>query len=162
MDRDQLVLDLEQAHLTVLGHFATPASDWEKTYAPGKWTIRQILAHLADAEIAFLSRVLHAVAEPESNVDVWDENRWCAELDYINRPVELSRQLFNAAGSMLIYYARTIPDDAFERTVIHPEKGQTSAATWLAVRTKHALHHSGQIACAREGRTWSPSTKIWE
>ena len=48
----------------------------ERSYAPGKWTARQILCHLADCEIAFSFRLRQALAEPNHVIQPFDQDEW--------------------------------------------------------------------------------------
>src|SRR5690348_8773653 len=55
----------------------TPA-EFERTYAPGKWTARQILVHLAQTELAFGARARMALATPGYVAQAFDQDRWMA------------------------------------------------------------------------------------
>jgi hypothetical protein len=55
---------------------ALDAGRMERTYAPGKWTARQILAHLADAEIGIGFRLRQALAEDNHAAQPFDQDRW--------------------------------------------------------------------------------------
>src|SRR6185295_14690558 len=48
----------------------------DRSYAPGKWTARQILAHLADAEVGVGFRLRQALAEENHKAQPFDQDRW--------------------------------------------------------------------------------------
>src|SRR4051812_38043955 len=48
----------------------------ERSLAPGKWVAREIVAHLADCEIAFGFRLRQALAEPHPTVQPFDQDAW--------------------------------------------------------------------------------------
>lgn len=55
----------------------TPAQ-FERTYAPGKWTARQIMVHLAQSEMALGNRARMALATPDYRAQAFDQNQWIA------------------------------------------------------------------------------------
>lgn len=50
--------------------------DYERSYAPGKWTAREILAHLADCELGLGFRFRQVLAEPNHRVQPFDQELW--------------------------------------------------------------------------------------
>jgi hypothetical protein len=165
MDRNEIVSALEKNRDRVAAQFAAPQAELAKSYAQGKWTGRQILAHLADCEFINLWRFLRAVAEPGSNVEVFEENDWAARLDYAKRPVEISRDFFLAARGMLVHHVRSLPEDRLAGTCRHPEKGEMDGWRWARLTVGHCDHHLGQIEAARAGRPWvrvgNPDDKLY-
>jgi DinB family protein len=155
MNRDRIVQRLEENCRAVASHFEAPATELQMTYAPGKWTVLQILAHLADCETISVWRFGRAVAEPGSSVEAFEQDSWNDRLDYLVRPVALSRDMFLAARRMLIHHVRTLPDDRLRTTCNHSEKGKLDGYTWADVAAAHAEHHLGQIEAARSGRPWT-------
>jgi hypothetical protein len=136
-----------------------------KTYAPGKWKVNQILAHVADCEFINLWRFLKAVAEPGSNVEVFEENDWATRLDYAKRPVDVSRDIFLAARNMLIHHMEKMPEERLLGECHHPEKGTMPGWRWARLTVGHCQHHLGQIEAARAGKPWvrttSPDDKLY-
>src|SRR5688572_18182520 len=55
-----------------------PPEQFERTYAPGKWTARQILTHLAHTEMALGTRARMALATPNYTAQPFDQDRWVA------------------------------------------------------------------------------------
>jgi hypothetical protein len=108
MNRNEIVKELEADRDRVARQFAAPAADLGKTYGAGKWTVREILAHVSDCEFINLWRFLRAVAEPDSNVEVFEENDWAKRLDYAARPAEVSRDLFLTSRNTIIHYVKTL------------------------------------------------------
>ena len=165
LDRNEIVAALEANRDRMLAQFSAPAADFGKSYRPGKWTVRQILAHLADCECINLWRFLRAVAEPGSNVEVFEENDWAARLDYPNRPVDVSRDIFLGARKMLIHHVKTLPDASLETICRHPQKGDVPGWRWARLTMGHCEHHLAQVEAARAGKPWvkaeSPDAKLY-
>lgn len=136
--------------------YELPKSDLEKRYAPGKWTVREVLHHLADAEFVYLWRYLRGVAEPGAGVYGFDQDAWCRNLAYPQRHVLLSRELFHSARNMALYYLETLPETVFAHTIHHSEAGELPLSKVLDYWSTHTQHHLGQIHAACEGRVWTP------
>src|ERR1035437_2507149 len=58
--------------------------------APGKWSIRQIAAHLADAELVGAHRLRQVIAEDNPTLIAYDQDAWTKNLDYARRRTEQS------------------------------------------------------------------------
>src|SRR5205814_1425204 len=52
------------------------AAEFERTYAPGKWTARQVLIHLAQTELALGTRARMALSTPNYAAQPYDQNKW--------------------------------------------------------------------------------------
>ncbi|MDX2174942.1 MAG: DinB family protein [Candidatus Sumerlaeia bacterium] len=155
MDRDQLLEELETSRDAVLAAFDCPREFWDSSYAPGKWTVRQILTHIADTELVYYLRFSKAVAEPGTAVEAFDENAW-ARLEAATRSPSATRAMFDAVREALISRLRGLDDAALERTVAHPERGALSARAILGSASKHGPHHAGQVLAVRDGKPWQP------
>lgn len=156
MTRNELLQHLEQSRSAALEAYGCPTEDWPKRYAPGKWTVRQILVHLADVELVHLWRYSRALAEPGSTVYAFDHDGWVIALRYDERPLEVCRDMFAAIRSQIVHYVRTMPESTFEHTVNHSENGPTPVSRILNYLRYHTEHHLEQIQFAREGRVWTP------
>jgi hypothetical protein len=159
MNTDRIVRRLEENCRILDAHFEAPALDFEKTYAPGKWNVKQILAHIADCESISGWRFGRAVAEPGTSVEAFEQDPWADRLAYLERPVSLSRDVFLAARRLLIHHVRTLPGDRLRTTCKHPEKGELDGYTWADMAAAHAEHHVGQIEAARTGKPWIPRSE---
>src|SRR6266545_7076812 len=67
-------------HLARLVHSLDSAA-LDAAPAPGKWSVRQILAHLADCELVFGFRFRQTVAEDNPTLQPFDQDRWAAQYD---------------------------------------------------------------------------------
>ena len=154
MDRKRLLDELKQNTRELGARFELPEAQLERSYAPGKWTVRQLLAHLADSEFINLGRFCMAVAEPGSVVAPFSENRWASELGYDRRPRESAAQLFLGARQTLQHYVQTLPEELLSRSCVHPEKGPLDGWSWVELAIGHAAHHMSQIDAAASGEAW--------
>ena len=156
MNRAELLTSLRDSTQQMLAHASAPEAELDRSYGPGKWTAREVLAHLADVELVNLWRFLKAVAEPGSQVEVFDEQRWAEKLQYASRPGAISAEQIRGARALLLHLVETLPEAALSNGNIHPEKGVMTGSEWARLIDDHARHHLGQIDAARRGETWIP------
>jgi hypothetical protein len=86
-------------------YFDLPPNDLEKVYATGKWSIKEILVHLADAESILHERIKRIIAEPKQIIWAFDQDLWCKNLDYKNFPLGISKNLFISNTQSIIFLA---------------------------------------------------------
>ena len=154
MNREAILERLERTGEELASHAGSSPAELAKRYAPGKWSVAEILAHLADTELVNYWRFLRTVSQPGEDVDTFDEERWAETLDYANRPATISRELLLSIRKALVHYVRTLPADVLERSGTHPEKGTLTGWEWADLIAAHTEHHIDQIVAARNGTPW--------
>ena len=115
----------------------------KRTYAPGKWTAAQVLAHLADSEIAFGFRVRQIIAEPELGIQTFDQDRWArryGQMDGLE-----AAQTFQALRAWNLSLFRLLDKEEIEKSATHPERGPEKAGTVIRIIAGHTLHHLAQL-----------------
>jgi uncharacterized damage-inducible protein DinB len=148
--------DLTTSRDRALAAFALPAASLGRSYAPGKWTIRELLIHIADVESVFLERVRRVLAQDKALLLAIEPDRWHARLATPARNLDHCAQLFTACRTTLIGLAEGLSEADLARTGVHSEKGLLSLTQILGAAVWHADHHLGQIEAARDGRGWTP------
>lgn len=113
---------------------------------PDKWSIQEIVLHLADAEIMGAARVRQAVAEPGATVAVYDQDRWAAGLRYAVRgPAGVD----DALDLFALLRRATTPlfrEGGDSRTVVHPGwGGPITLRQLLELYADHGERHLAQI-----------------
>src|SRR6202035_5269898 len=78
-----------------------------RALAPGKWSARQILCHLADTELAFAFRLRQAMAEPHHVIQPFDQDKWAASYDAFEARAAVD--VFGAVRKWNITLIETIP-----------------------------------------------------
>jgi hypothetical protein len=111
--------------------------------APGKWSIRDILCHLADTEIAFGFRLRQSLAEPHHVIQPFDQERWAAP--YPNLTAHDALDAFSASRKWNVRLIRSLAKDAFSRELVHPERGSMTFQTLVETMGGHDLNHLSQI-----------------
>jgi hypothetical protein len=126
--------------------------------APGKWSIREIVSHLADGEVILGSRYRLVAAHDRPAIPGYDQDLFVERLGVANATTEELLADFEMARAVNLGLLLRLPDEAFERVGIHSERGEESIATMVAMYAGHDRIHLGQIETIRTG-LFPPKTK---
>lgn len=131
----------------VLATVLTGAAGEEVDFTPGadKWSIRQIMAHLADAELVGAHRLRAVVAEENPTLTSFDEGAWSKNLDYSRRKPTQSLDSFRRLRAENYELLKELPESAFERTGVHSQNGPMTLRQLLAGYADHAEGHARQL-----------------
>ncbi len=143
-----LLTSLTNTQNDTLPFFDLPQGDLIKTYAPGKWTIKQILVHLTDADSVMLDRIRRAIAEPGGMVWAFDQDTWCARLEYHNFPLELSKASYIANRQITIFLARQYYASSGANQFVHSQTGLRTLKHEFDKVSIHNQTHLDQIKTA--------------
>jgi hypothetical protein len=127
---------------------AGPESDF--VTEPGKWNIRQILRHLADAELVGAHRFRVILAEDNPHLTAWDQNLWAGNLDYATRKPQESLETFRRIRADNHELLKSMPEPAFERGGVHAERGPITVKDLLGLYADHVESHAREIQRIRE------------
>jgi len=114
--------------------------------APGKWSIAEIVAHLADAELAMGWRLRNMLATPGVALAWWDQDQWAARLGYAGRPVGESAALFRALRTANLRLLAGVPRPWWDACAgVHQVRGRQTVAEFVTLEAAHDLNHLRQI-----------------
>ncbi len=134
-----------------------PPEILDRSPAPGKWSIRQIIIHVADSEFVGGFRIRTIAAEPGRPLMAMDQDKWAAELAYSRRSVaeavELVRAVRRATASLL----RQLPESAWEQSCVHEELGPVTLRKYMEYFAGHPAHHAAQVRTLRDRFTSAPA-----
>jgi uncharacterized damage-inducible protein DinB len=123
------------------------AETFEKSYAPGKWSARQILVHLAQTELALSTRARFALTEPGYAAQAFSQDDWM--------PVDAGSSARTALGAYtalrglnLEMWKRLTPEQ-LERAFTHPEYGDLTVGWIMSQMAGHDIHHFKQLQAIR-------------
>ena len=114
------------------------------SYAPGKWTIHQVMTHLADCEIAFAFRLRQAAAEADHTIQPFDQDHWMAVSPGATADEALA--LYSALREWNVKFLRGLKPGMFEKTVTHPERGAMQFQTIVETIAGHDGNHLAQLS----------------
>jgi hypothetical protein len=116
--------------------------------APGKWSAREIVHHLADSEMTSAVRLRLLVAEEHASIRPYDEKEFATRLHY-DRPIPNSLLAFQAARLSSSDLLDAMTDADFAKKGTHPDHGSYGVERWLEIYAEHAHNHADQIRRAR-------------
>jgi hypothetical protein len=118
--------------------------------APGKWSARQIVAHLADGELVGAHRFRQMLAEDSPTLVAYNQDLWAKNLDYGKRKPKQSLDTFRRVRAENYELLKDLPPAAFERTGIHTERGVLTVRGLLEDLAQHVESHARQLQDLRE------------
>ena len=126
-----------------------PASQLGTPEAPGKWSARVVIAHLADSELAEAYRLRMVLASDHPTIVPSDQDQWATGLHYERTDVTKSLERFSLLRQTnLDLWANASPDD-LARVGIHGERGPENVERMRHLHAGHDLAHLRQLARIR-------------
>jgi hypothetical protein len=116
--------------------------------APGKWTAREVVHHLADSEMTAAVRFRLLLAEDKPAIQAYDQDRFAGRLHY-ERAHEASLDLFRTVRASTAELMGCLTEADWLREGTHSEVGRFGVDTWLRIYAPHAHRHADQIRIAR-------------
>ncbi len=118
--------------------------------APGKWSMGQVLAHLADSDLVWGWRLRLVLAQDRPTLTGYDQDAWADRLGYADVEPRESVAMFSVLRkSNLRLVSRATPDD-LQRVGVHVERGEESLAHHLKLYAGHDLLHLNQLERIRK------------
>ena len=137
------------AELVAVSITGAAGSELDYVPEPGKWSIRQIVAHLADAEMVAGMRLRRIIAEDNPRIEAFDQNAWATNLDYTRRKTSQALETFRRIRGENYELLKDLPPQAFEREGLHSERGPMSLKVLLQLIAEHAENHAAQMRTRR-------------
>ncbi len=120
----------------------------EAREAPGEWSPREIVHHLADSEMTAAIRLRLLIAQDAPTLLGYDQEAFVSRL-FPERPIEPSLAAFAAARSATAPILRRLSEEHWQRAGTHSESGHYTVEGWLRIYGGHAHDHADQIRRAR-------------
>lgn len=121
--------------------------------APGKWSIRQVLQHLADAELVGGFRFRMILAHDRPRLMGYDQDAWAAALHYEDADVETSLSDFATLRRANLRILERATEAERARVSLHAERGEESLGHLMRMYAGHDTVHLRQIARIRAAVT---------
>jgi hypothetical protein len=120
-----------------------PADRWEKSYAPGKWSARRVLVHLAQTELALTTRARFAASQDAYVAQAFNQDEWLPLDDHADGPTALDAYTALRRFNLAMFKGMTPAQR--NRRFTHPEYGDLSPQ-WIAEQLAgHDIHHLKQL-----------------
>lgn len=113
--------------------------------APGKWSIGEIVAHLADDELVGAYRIRKILEEPGTTIQSFDQDKWAARGQYARCDPQKSLELFRALRQANLTLLKSLDKPQWNQHGVHAERGIESIAAITKHFACHDLNHLKQI-----------------
>ena len=123
-----------------------PKEAWQFKPDPKEWSIHEIIIHLADSESNAALRARKLAVEPGGTLMGYDQDVWANKLNYHDQNYEDALQFVKYARLTTYNWIKTLPDEVFTHTVVHPEYEEPyTFEMWLEIYSSHIPGHIDQI-----------------
>ena len=130
---------------------------------PAKWSIAEIIAHLADAEIVASWRMRSVIGENGVTIQPFDQDAWASAFKYQNRDARRSLELFRTLRENNLAMLKEISKETWDNYGMHMERGKESIAhltrMFAGHDTNHVLQVEGIVKELKKARTKKAKTK---
>lgn len=116
---------------------------------PGKWSVRQVVQHLADAETVGAFRYRMILAHDEPAIPGYDQDAWARHLRYEEADLPIALAEFRALRAANLRLLRSSTPEELQRVGLHSERGRESVEKMARMFAGHDLLHLRQIARVR-------------
>jgi hypothetical protein len=122
-----------------------PENALRRPEAPGKWSVLQVIQHLADSELVMGYRIRIILTQDRPPLPGYDQDQWAGEFRYEETPLTLALgQLRSLRTANHHLWTRLTPEQ-LERVGLHAERGPESVGHLLRLLGGHDLVHRRQI-----------------
>src|SRR5271157_5890792 len=101
------------AELVAMSMTGAAGAELDFVPEPGRWSVRQIICHLADAELVGAMRFRQVIAEDRPTLQAYDEKLWAANLDYGKRKASHVIESFRRVRGENYDLLKDLPEAAF-------------------------------------------------
>lgn len=148
-ERDRLIAQYKRGYETILTALeGMTDTEWDAREAPGEWSPRQVIHHLADSEMTSAFRIRLLIIEDAATIPGYDQ-AVLAQQPYYSGPIESSLLALRAARATTAAVLDTMSEEDWQSAGTHSEVGPFSAYDWLRVYAVHCDEHADQIRRAR-------------
>ena len=118
---------------------------WLYKPSADRWSIHEIILHLADSEASAYLHCRRFIAEPGSQVPEFDAARWASSLGYFHQSTREALEIIRRLRKMTYQLLAALPDHVWDRTVAHPRDGQVTLERRVEIQERHIPHHIDQM-----------------
>jgi hypothetical protein len=122
-----------------------PASRLRKRPAPDKWSVVEIVAHLADTEIVVAWRVRSILGAPGTPIQAFDQDAWVAAGHYASRDPRKCLEQFRALREANLALLKSLTPEQWKHHGMHAERGEETIEHIVRLMAGHDLNHLEQI-----------------
>jgi DinB superfamily len=113
--------------------------------AADRWSVAEIVAHLADTEIAVSWRIRQILSRNAAPIQAFDQDAWASTFNYADRDPNVSLNQFRVLRASNLELLKSVPRKLWENYGVHEERGNESIAHIVRMLAGHDLNHLRQI-----------------
>jgi uncharacterized damage-inducible protein DinB len=122
-----------------------PRTKLRKRPEPAKWSVHEIVTHMADTEIVYGFRVRLILGQPGAPLASFDQDQWVTALHYDKRDTATALEQFAALREATLNMLKTITPEQWKHFGLHSERGEESVERSVAMIAGHDVNHLAQI-----------------
>ena len=112
---------------------------------PGKWSVTEILAHLADTELVGGWRMRLILGQNGTPIHAFDQDVWATRFDYGRHDPRQSLETFRVLREHNLRLLKSLPKNLWENYGMHQERGKETIAHIVRMFAGHDMNHLGQV-----------------
>jgi len=124
---------------------SAPTPKLRKRPAADQWSVSEILAHLADAEIVIGFRMRLILGAPGSPIAAYDQDSWVTSGHYENRDPRKSIEQFRIDREANLALLKSLTPEQWKQYGMHSERGQETIEHIVRMTAGHDVNHLQQI-----------------
>ena len=166
---EKLVLFARAGEELAAAVLAFPRAMWKYKPGPKRWSIHEIILHLADSEAGGYVRCRRAAVEPGETVAPMDADKWVEVLDYQSQDADEALALFKLMRGANSRFLKARPAAYWLNTVTYPSRGTVTMDDWLTMYALHVKAHIEQMKethaaflTSQEGRAPDPDRFLFQ
>ncbi|MGA7625886.1 MAG: DinB family protein [Candidatus Acidiferrales bacterium] len=122
-----------------------PKKMWLYKPSADRWSIHEIILHLADSEASAYIHSRRFIAEPGSEAPQFDPARWASSLGYFHQSTHEALEIIRRLRKMTYQLLAALPEHVWEFQVAHPKNGEINLDRWIEIQERHIPHHIDQM-----------------
>jgi hypothetical protein len=126
-----------------------PPAKLKEREQPGKWSIGQVLQHLADSDVVWAWRLRLILAQDRPTITGYDQDQWADNLHYDESEPAESLETFGVLRRANLRLIERASNEDLKRVGVHAERGEESIEHLRRLYAGHDLMHLQQIARVR-------------
>ena len=134
-------------------YFELPEDKMYLTYGEGKWCIKEILHHLADAETILYERIRRPVCEPAPVMWGFMQDEWCKNLHYRDTPLQVNKAVYATIRDAVIFMAPRYYEQSGDKVFNHSRMGLRTVKEEFEKIVWHNENHLKQIEMALKNKS---------
>lgn len=122
-----------------------PKEMWSFKPSPNRWSIHEIIVHIADSEANAYVKCRKLIAEPGKAIATYDQDKWSAAFHYPEQSTEDALELFRRLRLASYNLIKTLPGPAWSNSTGSMENETVTLDDWLKVYEEHIPEHIRQM-----------------